>query len=102
MAEHQIYLAINLVNSTTTYVYDLRTRTYLQPVYSYQTLQRLLTVNAKALSRLTTQNDIPVTPTNTVPTGASLVDLIKIGTDDQTLAPVVLEALMKELGQQTM
>ena len=37
---------LDTVNSSTSYTYDPRTRTYLQPAYAAQTLQNFLTVKA--------------------------------------------------------
>ncbi|KAI0314593.1 mitochondrial ribosomal death-associated protein 3-domain-containing protein [Amylostereum chailletii] len=93
--------AVNLVNSSTNYSYDLRTQTYLQPVFAYQTLQRFLTVNAHAISSLRTQAETAVEQGPPVPAGTSLADLIEVGLKDKSLAPSVLTALMAELGKQT-
>ncbi|EPQ56717.1 hypothetical protein GLOTRDRAFT_138372 [Gloeophyllum trabeum ATCC 11539] len=93
--------AISLVNSTTTYTYDLRTQTYLQPEFAFQTLQRFRTVNAEKLQHLHTSQDIPLDRRSSLPAGSGLVDLIEIGTRDVYLAPTVLSALMEELGKQT-
>ncbi|THH17829.1 hypothetical protein EW146_g3049 [Bondarzewia mesenterica] len=93
--------AINLVNSTSTYTYDLRTQTYLQPVFAYQTLQRFLTVNSTALQSLTTDREIGIENRAPVPAGTSLKDLIEIGLKDQMMAPTVLAELLEVLGRQT-
>lgn len=91
-----------MVNSTSLYTYDLRTQTYLQPAYAYQTLQRFLTVNEAALNSLTTQREILLDkrPTS-VPAGTPIPELINIGKRDSSLAPTVLSAVLEELGQQT-
>lgn len=99
--------AIGLVNSTTPHAYDLRTQTYLQPVYAYQTLQRLLSTNLRILSTLNTQRGLML-ERREIRVGTPLVDLINIGIKEgnvgggkeQGLACVVLEAVMTELGQQ--
>ncbi|KAH7929052.1 hypothetical protein BV22DRAFT_1102642 [Leucogyrophana mollusca] len=93
--------AINLVNSTTTYTYDMRTRTYLQPVFAYQTLQRFLAVNRAGLEGLVTQGEVEVGRRDEVPKGTPLVELIDIGLRDQSVAPTVLSAVLEELGRQT-
>jgi len=92
--------AVNLVNSTTTYEYDLRTRTYLQPKFSFQTLQRLRTVNLTALTGLTTTKKL-VLEKREVPLGTSLADLIGVALKEAPLSPIILEALMAELSIQT-
>lgn len=91
---------MNLVNSTTSYEYDLRTRTYIQPTFSYQTLQRLQTVNRDTLLGLTTTKRL-VFEKREVPNGTSLFDLVGVALKDPSLAPVVLDALMVELSAQT-
>ncbi|KAI6024439.1 mitochondrial ribosomal death-associated protein 3-domain-containing protein [Pisolithus marmoratus] len=93
--------AINLVNSKTSYTYDPRTQTYAQPVFAYQTLQRLLTVNGPRLEQLCTQAGVEVERRGTVPAGTTLADLVRVGTKEQVLAPTVLAAVLSELGKQT-
>ncbi|KAH7910195.1 mitochondrial ribosomal death-associated protein 3-domain-containing protein [Hygrophoropsis aurantiaca] len=92
--------AINLVNSTTTYAYDMRTQTYLQPVFAFQTLQRFLTVNEAKLTSLFSQQEVELERRPALPVGTPLIDLINVGIRDQTLAPSVLSALLEELGRQ--
>lgn len=94
-------LAINLVNSTTTYSYDPRTRIYLQPVFAYQTLQRFLTVNGPRLAQLHLSVDVELERRATVPAGTTLSELIKVGTKEQALAPTILSAVLEELEKQT-
>ncbi|KAL0953378.1 hypothetical protein HGRIS_004618 [Hohenbuehelia grisea] len=91
---------VNLVNSTTPHVYDARTQTYLQPAYAYQLLQRLQTVNAAALSELTTSQDL-VLERRSIPAETTLSELITYGTSEQSFSPIILDALMRELGSQT-
>ncbi|EGN95341.1 hypothetical protein SERLA73DRAFT_95973 [Serpula lacrymans var. lacrymans S7.3] len=92
---------VSLVNSTTAYVYDIRTQTYLQPVFAYQTLQRFLTVNSAKLQSLSTRQATELERRPPLPAGTPLIDLINVGLRDQIVAPTVLTALMNELGQQT-
>lgn len=92
--------AVNLVNSTTPYDYDLRTQTYLQPAFAFQTLQRLQTVNSTTLSALTTHKKF-VFEKREVPQGTSLFDLVGVALKDPASAPVILDALMAELSVQT-
>ncbi|KAF8623781.1 hypothetical protein AX15_006191 [Amanita polypyramis BW_CC] len=92
--------AVNLVNSTTPYAYDLRTQTYLQPQFAFQTLQRTLSVNNNLLSTLHTTKKL-VFEKRELPVGSSLTDLIAVGLKDTSAAPAVLDAFMTELSQQT-
>ncbi|KZT25215.1 hypothetical protein NEOLEDRAFT_1162888 [Neolentinus lepideus HHB14362 ss-1] len=93
--------AVSIVNSSTTHIYDLRTQTYHQPTFAYQTLMRFLTVNRDRLQNLKTTVDVPLDRRSTVPAGDGLVDLIEIGLRDPFLAPTVLTAVMEELEKQT-
>ncbi|TFK66662.1 hypothetical protein BDN72DRAFT_132569 [Pluteus cervinus] len=92
--------AVNLVNSTTTHIYDLRTRTYLQPAYSYQILQRLLSVNEPLLAKLKTQKKFSLEKRD-LDAQTPLVDLINIGIKDKSAAPTVLDAVVTTLSEQT-
>ncbi|PCH36270.1 hypothetical protein WOLCODRAFT_91935 [Wolfiporia cocos MD-104 SS10] len=92
--------AVNLVNSSTAYAYDARTRTYLQPDYSYELLRRFLSVNSAALHDLTLQEDV-VLEDRTVPAGTLLADLVRLGVDRKELSAVVLPTLMEALSRQT-
>ena len=95
--------AKNLVNSTTAYAYDLRTQTYLQPAFAYQTLQRMHTVNAHLLGQLQMQNDL-VLEKQTVPAGTSISDLIQVAIKEKSKvhSPIILDTVMKELETQTL
>ncbi|KAF9650118.1 hypothetical protein BDM02DRAFT_3155015 [Thelephora ganbajun] len=92
---------INTVNSSTSYIYDPRTRTYLQPAYASQTLQNFVTVNSQLIQKLKVSDDVPIEGRATIPKGAPLADLIAVGAKDQNSAPVVLSALLEILGKQT-
>ncbi|KAF8194975.1 mitochondrial ribosomal death-associated protein 3-domain-containing protein [Pholiota molesta] len=95
--------AIDLVNSTTSYAYDIRTQTYFQPFYSYQTLQRMLTINKEALTRLVLLEDL-VLEKSMLPKGTSLATVIETAMAEKTRsiaqAPLYLEAVMKTLEAQ--
>ena len=95
--------AKNLVNSTTAYAYDLRTQTYLQPAFAYQTLQRMHTVNAHLLGQLQMQHDL-VLEKQTVPAGTSISDLIQVAIKEKSKvhSPIILDTVMKELETQTL
>lgn len=97
--------AVGIVNSTTPYAYDIRTQTYLQPAFAFQTLQRMLTVNAEPLGSIQLQENL-VLEKQEVPAGTSLVDLIGIAISERsrTMAqsPLILETVMKTLEKQTM
>jgi small subunit ribosomal protein S29 len=92
---------MNLVNSTTTYAYDIRTQTYFQPAFASQTLQRVLTANPVALSSLQTQEELSLERKAAVPAGTSLADLIHLGLKDPSISPIILDRLLEELGKQT-
>lgn len=98
---HRFPLVTDTVNSSTSYVYEARTRTYLQPTYASQTLQKFLAVNSQLLQNLKTSEDIPIEGRATVPKGAPLADLIAVGTRDQNSAPAILSTLLEILGKQT-
>jgi small subunit ribosomal protein S29 len=68
---------------------------------AYQLLQRLLTVNHAALSDLTTEHELELERKPTLPAGTPLPDLINVGLKDQTVAPIILNTLLSELGEQT-
>ncbi|KDQ51085.1 hypothetical protein JAAARDRAFT_211375 [Jaapia argillacea MUCL 33604] len=91
---------INLVNSTSSYTYDLRTQTYLQPAFSFQTLQRFLSVNQDKLQSLKTITEVPLERRAPIPVGTPLTDLIAAGLREQSVAPTVLSALLEQLGKQ--
>ncbi|KAG6374822.1 mitochondrial ribosomal death-associated protein 3-domain-containing protein [Boletus reticuloceps] len=93
--------AINLVNSTTTYAYDARTRLYQQATFAFQTLQRFLTVNSHRLDQLKTTMDVELERRATIPVGTPLSDLVRVGIKERALAPTILMALMEELQKQT-
>ncbi|KAG6864016.1 hypothetical protein C0991_001083 [Blastosporella zonata] len=92
--------AKKLVDSSTPHEYDLRTRTYLQPSFSLQTLQRLQAANQAKLGTLTTHTK-HVFEKREVPLGTNLNDFIGIALKEPSLAPLVLEAIMLELSAQT-
>lgn len=89
------------MNSSTPYSYDLRTQTYLQPVFAQQTLQRFRTVNQHALSSLAAEDKIDLDDGLSLPQGTPLLNLIDVGLKDQIYAPTVLAALLEALGKQT-
>ena len=97
----QICEAIKLVNSSTPYSYDLHTRTYFQPIFAQQTLQRFRTVNKHALDSLVTEEKIDLQDGLSLPEGTPLLKLIDVGLKDQAFAPTVLAKLLEVLGKQT-
>ncbi|CAL1715369.1 unnamed protein product [Somion occarium] len=88
------------VDSSTAYIYDSRTRTYLQPRFSWQVLRRFLDVNTTLLQDLKTTKEFPVERKAPVQAGSPLTDLINVGLQDGSLAPSVLSSLMTELSRQ--
>jgi len=89
--------AINLVNSSTAYSYDLRTQTYLQPIFAQQTLERFRFVNEHALNSLVAEDKIELGGSS-LPQGTPLLKLIDVGLKDRASAPAVLSALLEALG----
>jgi small subunit ribosomal protein S29 len=99
--------ASELVNSSTSFSYDIRTRTYLQPFASKQILQRLLTANGPAMSTLKTtkQHDLsagaPGKDDIVIQQGEPLAKLIEAGTRDfMRYGATVLDLVMEELSKQ--
>ncbi|KAI0796114.1 mitochondrial ribosomal death-associated protein 3-domain-containing protein [Abortiporus biennis] len=91
--------AATIVNSSTPHTYDARTRTYLQPKYSFQLLQRFLSVNESKLQNLKTSRE-HVLERSTLPAGSPIIDLLSVGLNDQASAPSVLSTLLSELASQ--
>ncbi|THH20466.1 hypothetical protein EW146_g917 [Bondarzewia mesenterica] len=102
--------AINLVNSTSTYTYDLRTQTYLQPVFaSVASLTRHPLTAVFRLPTTSQPSDVPKSVSqaplitqNTVPViRAAMQELLKVGhalgfPDDQSGLPSsVVEATIE-------
>jgi small subunit ribosomal protein S29 len=88
------------VNSSTAYSYDLRTQTYLQPVFAQQTLERFRFVNEHALNSLVVEDKIELGGSS-LPQGTPFLKLIDVGLKDRASAPAVLSALLDALGKQT-
>ncbi|THH32059.1 hypothetical protein EUX98_g2144 [Antrodiella citrinella] len=94
--------ASKLVDSSTMYTYDPRTRTYVQPKYSHLLLQRLSSVNDSSLRTLKLSKDVLAEDGSVrLSVGSSLYDLADLGLRDPTLAPTVLSNLFAELAQQS-
>ena len=93
-----------MVNSTTPYVYDIRTQTYLQPEYAFQHLQRILKVNAELFKSVQLQEDL-ILEKLSFSAGDSLYSVMRaaVGAKSRRKAqsPVVLEAVMRTLEKQT-
>ncbi|KAF7430623.1 37S ribosomal protein S23 mitochondrial [Pleurotus ostreatus] len=92
--------AARLVDSTTPYTYDLRSRTYLQPKASSQALKRFLVANSTLLQNLTTSQDV-VLEKAMIPAGTPLPKFIQVGLDEQSSSPAILDALFHKIGTQT-
>lgn len=96
--------AVNLVNSTTSFTYDIRTQTYLQPGLAFQIIQRMLRVNEELFTSIMLQDDL-VLEKRSFSTRESLYDLMRfaVGARSRKIAqsPVVLEAVMRTLEKQT-
>ncbi|KAF8889525.1 mitochondrial ribosomal death-associated protein 3-domain-containing protein [Gymnopilus junonius] len=94
---------IKLVDSTSSYIYDLRSQTYLQPGYSFQILQRMLTVNREALQRIQLAEDL-VLEKSALPKGTTLEKVIEFTIADKARnvpqAAQILDAVMRALDVQ--
>lgn len=93
-------IAINLVNSSTPYVYDARTQTYGQPAYAQQLLKRFADVNEALIKNMKVQGSYPFEE-RTIGSTSTLTDLINIGLEFSHHAPTVLNTLLSELAKQT-
>lgn len=97
---------VDLVNSTTSYAYNIRLQTYLQPNFSFQTLQRMLTVNKKAFENILLPKDL-VLEKQVVPAGTTLAKTIDIAIEERSKSgsvhssPAILEGVMRALDAQT-
>jgi small subunit ribosomal protein S29 len=96
--------AVSLVNSTTSYVYDIRTQTYLQPAFALQILQRMLKVNTEVLDSVPLHEDLVLEKLSFL-AGDSLSNVILAATKAKNRrvaqSPLVLEAVMRTLEKQT-
>jgi len=98
--------AVDTVNSTTSYAYDIRTQTYLQPHFAFQTLQRMLTVNKTAFGSIHLPNSI-VLDKHVIPAGTSLAKAISIVITEKNKSgsvassPALLEGVIRTLDTQT-
>ena len=94
--------SVELVNSSTRHVYDLRTQTYLQPDKTLEFVSRVLRANAELLEKVKLREPVVADKLN-VPAGTSLAALAEalVKGKNSTPAPVVLEYMLKELESQT-
>ncbi|KAJ3502969.1 hypothetical protein NMY22_g18411 [Coprinellus aureogranulatus] len=85
--------AVTLVNSTNSYIYDIRTQTYLQPNASYRLLNHILEANAPLLLKIPLKSSF-VSEKLTVEAGEgkTLADLAQAGLKDteQKEVPVLV------------
>ena len=91
---------ISLVNSSTQYIYDARTRTYIQPDLSSELLRRFNQINSRSLEAIVLRKDTLFGKT-TFRAGTPLPDLIHFAVEtDQTSAPAVLQTVLSEVAHQ--
>ncbi|KAJ6567681.1 mitochondrial ribosomal death-associated protein 3-domain-containing protein [Mycena vulgaris] len=93
--------ARRFVDGSTPYSYSLATQTYLQPRAARETLQRFGTVNQHLLGYMTTTQPIEFEG-HSLPEGTSLLDVIAASKEDETSGPAVLEAILREVAEQTL
>ena len=94
-------IALRLIDSSSAYTYDPRTRTYLQPQFSAELLQRFRDVNSAVFEELRTSSDVVISGRRTIPQGATLAELVRAGTRQEIDAPIVLSTVIKELQLQS-
>ncbi|PWN51508.1 hypothetical protein IE53DRAFT_386118 [Violaceomyces palustris] len=101
-----VYLpkAIDLINSSSPYVYSQTQLTYLQPSLTRALITSILEVNSSILKTLSTTEPTQLERSSKVEAGTPLDKLARLGLDE-TLNPAarhqVLEALVKGLASQT-
>ncbi|KAJ3569969.1 hypothetical protein NP233_g4701 [Leucocoprinus birnbaumii] len=94
--------AVNLVNSTTPYAYDLRTQTFLQPEAALQILHRARLANSKIFKQLKLGKTLNLGEGyKAAPAGMSLYEFCDVSKEEVAKAPAVLELLVEELKGQT-
>ncbi|KAI0698355.1 mitochondrial ribosomal death-associated protein 3-domain-containing protein [Cytidiella melzeri] len=93
--------SLKLIDSSSSYVYDPRTRTYLQPEFSSEILRRFRDVNSQFFDELQTNEDILLSGRRTVPKNSTFSEVLRAGLRQEADAPVVLPALISELQHQT-
>ncbi|KAH6887173.1 mitochondrial ribosomal death-associated protein 3-domain-containing protein [Coprinopsis sp. MPI-PUGE-AT-0042] len=103
----------SIINSTTPHTYGLRTQTYLQPLASYQLIQKLLQVNHAKLDKIKLKEAVHLTQPIPAPelregkrevfeVGMTLADVIGIALKSKSYgsSSVVLEGVLKGLEAQ--
>jgi small subunit ribosomal protein S29 len=60
-----------------------------------------LNANASSLGSLHTQEELNLDRRTPVAAGTPLTDLINVGVKEPSISPIILTALMEELGKQT-
>ncbi|KDQ13080.1 hypothetical protein BOTBODRAFT_133998 [Botryobasidium botryosum FD-172 SS1] len=93
--------AIEWMNSSSAYVYDTDTKTFLQPNIASDVLRQLATVNASSLQSLVIDSDVSFDKAGTITAGSNIDQLAHLGIKDASIAPKVLRILLEELGKQT-
>jgi len=89
------------MNSSSAYVYDTDTKTFLQPNIASDVLRQLATVNASSLQSLVIDSDVSFDKAGTITAGSNIDQLAQLGIKDASIAPKVLRILLEELGKQT-
>lgn len=94
--------AVDLVNSTSPYTYDLRTQTFLQPEAAHQLLHRARIANGKIFKQLKLENTLDLGEGyKPAKAGTTLFDFCDVSKEEVAKAPLVLDLLVKELQEQT-
>lgn len=93
-------LAAKLIDSSTQYVYDAQTGTYLQPAFTHELLRRFRDVNSSLLKKLRTTKAFEHSNGQVLDAQRPLAELVEIGARRPQEASKVLTALLSELGAQ--
>ncbi|KAG8826206.1 37S ribosomal protein S23 mitochondrial [Serendipita sp. 400] len=95
--------AIDTINGTTPYAYDVRTQTFLQPTYSASLLRQIRDMGHPGLKKLPTTSPFSLekAPPGAPAVGAPLMQLIEYGIREVSVASFVLEAVLAEFATQT-
>ncbi|KZP01712.1 hypothetical protein CALVIDRAFT_532488 [Calocera viscosa TUFC12733] len=94
--------SIDVINSSSPYHYEARTKLFNQPVISRALIQGLLEVNREALEKIKVDQDIVYGHQGqTFKAGGELSRLVVIGLEDDMDTVVILDAVMDQLGRQT-
>lgn len=100
-------IAINLINSSSSFAYNTDRQLFIQPALSAQLLQAIQTANKSVLSSIKLGQDVTIESTSAVggstsfAAGDGLDKLVAAGAKSEALSVPVLEKTLEVLGSQT-